>query len=330
MSANLVVTVKRTGDKVPAVSVNYAILGSSTATSGLDYTLSAGTLNFASGVVALTIPISIHADGAFEGTETIGLELQAPTGAGLGAIKRTTVNIADEDPVVSLTAAAYKVTEPQGSTPGQAVITVKRIGKLSLSSSVPYVVAPGSAGALDFGAPMPLSPLTFLSGQASAQIKVPILPDSEDEAAETLTITLSPPANAFLGTPSMATITINDTDVAGRIQFTAGQWSVAEGAGSAVLTLKRSGGAAGEAQVTCATDDSAPANTATAGADYTSTSQLVTFGVGQTTATCTIPITGDSTPGEGAETVRVFLGSPSFGVTIGAPSSGTLYIADDE
>ena len=118
--------------------------------------------------------------------------------------------------------------------------------------------------------------------------------------------------------------------MAGRIQFTAAQWSVAEGAGNAVLTLTRSGGTAGAARVTCATDDSAPANTATAGADYTSTSQLVTFGAGQTSATCTIPIGGDSSPSEGAETVRIFLGSPSFGVTIGAPSAGILYIVDDE
>jgi Calx-beta domain len=329
-NANLVLTVKRTGDTLPAVSVNYAILGSSTATNGADFTLSAGPLNFASGVVARTIPISIHADGAYEGTETIGLELQAPTGAGLGAIKTTTVNVTDEDPVVSLSALTYKVTEPRGSTPGQAVITVRRTGNLGSSSAVPYAVSSGSAGPLDFGVATPPSPLTFLSGQASAQIKVPILPDSEDENAESFTITLSPPTGAFLGTPSTATITINDNDVAGRIQLKAGQWSVAEGAGNAVLTLMRSGGAAGESRVTCATDDGAPANTAIAGADYTSTSQLVTFGPSQTTATCTIPITGDSTPGEGAETVRVFLGSPSFGVMIGAVSSGTLYIADDE
>ena len=131
-STNLVVTVKRTGDKLPAASVNYAILGSSTATSGLDYTLSAGTLNFASGVIAQTIPISVHSDGEYEGTQTIELALQAPTGAGLGAIKRTTVKITDEDPVVSLSAGAYKVAEPRGSTPGQAVITVKRTGNLGL------------------------------------------------------------------------------------------------------------------------------------------------------------------------------------------------------
>jgi len=94
--------------------------------------------------------------------------------------------------------------------------------------------------------------------------------------------------------------------------------------GSAVLTLTRSGGSASGASVVCQTG----AGTATAGADYTATAQTVSFGAGQTSATCTIPITSDGDV-EGAETVPVSLTSPSFGVTLGT-SSGTLFIVDDE
>jgi hypothetical protein len=197
---------------------------------------------------------------------------------------------------------------------------------------VAYSLTPGSAGSSDFDGSLasPPSPLGFLSGQASLQIKVPILPDAEDEALESFTITLSAPTDATLQGPPSATVEISDNDVAGRVQLASAAWSVAEGAGAATLTLKRSGGTAGEASVLCSTDDGAPETSATAGSDYTSTAQLVTFSAGQTSANCIISITGDAMAGEGAETVRVILTSPSFGVTIAAPAAGLLYIADDE
>ena len=56
----------------------------------------------------------------------------------------------------------------------------------------------------------------------------------------------------------------------------------------------------------------------------------MTFGPGQTSATCTIPIIDDATAGEGAETVLVSIDTPSFGVTIGTPSSVVLYIVDND
>jgi fibronectin-binding autotransporter adhesin len=71
--------------------------------------------------------------------------------------------------------------------------------------------------------------------------------------------------------------------------------------------------------VTFATSD----GTATAGGDYTATTQTVTIPAGQRTATVTVPVTGDTTV-EPNETFTVTLSAPS-GATIGtATATGTI------
>ena len=155
---------------------------------------------------------------------------------------------------------------------------------------------------------------------------MPILPDTDDEPAETFTVTLSSPAAASLGSLVSTTVTVNDNDTAGKIQIVPAPYAVLEDVGSAVIKLTRTLGTAGSASVVCRTAN----GTATAGSDYTVTTQTVTFGPGQTSATCTIPITDDGTAGEGAETVLVSIDTPSFGVTIGTPSSVVLYIVDND
>src|SRR6185295_4504854 len=151
-----------------------------------------------------------------------------------------------------------------------------------------------------------------LAGQSQVLLKVPILPDTVDEPAETFTVTLSAPAAASLGPLTTTTVTINDNDVAGKIQIVGTQYAVLEDVGSAVIKLTRTGGTASSASVVCRTAN----GSATAGSDYTATAQTVVFGPGQTSATCSIPITDDATAGEGGETVLVSIDTPSFGVTV--------------
>jgi hypothetical protein len=211
--------------------------------------------------------------------------------------------------------------------PGTAVVTLRRSGNLGQASTVSYAITAGTAqDGLDYQAAgaTPASPVTFGIGQSTLLVRVPILPDPEDEPVQTFTLSLSAPVSAALASPTSATVNIGDNDVAGKISLAGTQWSVAEGAGTAIITLTRSGGAAGGASVVCQTG----VGTATAGSDYTATAETVTFGPGQKTATCTIPILPNGTP-ENGESVPVTLGSPSFGVVLGT-SSGTLFIADDD
>jgi hypothetical protein len=112
--------------------------------------------------------------------------------------------------VVAFNAAAYSVNESAGT----ATITVTRTGGSSGVVSVNYAVTAGTAGAADFTASTGV--LTFAEGETSKTFNVAILTDTTFELAETVTLTLSSPANGtVLGTQSTATLSIldvNDTD----------------------------------------------------------------------------------------------------------------------
>ncbi|MFM6266062.1 MAG: Calx-beta domain-containing protein, partial [Dolichospermum sp.] len=76
------------------VSVNYAT-ANGTATAGLDYTATNGTLTFAPGVTTQVINIPILNDSLNEANEIFTLALSSPTNAILGAVTAATTTITD-------------------------------------------------------------------------------------------------------------------------------------------------------------------------------------------------------------------------------------------
>ena len=155
---------------------------------------------------------------------------------------------------------------------------------------------------------------------------MPILNDNRVTAARTVILTLGNPTGSItIVTPSTATLTITDDDVAGIIEFGAPVFDIAENAGSAIITVARRGGTAGGATVNYATSD----GTATAGSDYTFSGGTLTFGVGETSKTFAVPILDDNLA-EGVETVNLALSSPGGGATLGARTTALLRIVDDE
>ena len=111
----------------------------------------------------------------------------------------------------------------------------------------------------------------------------------------------------------------------GQFNFSAANYSVGEGAGSATVTITRTiGSTVGAATVHFATSN----GTATAGSDYTAVSQTVNFASGETSKTVSIPISDDSLV-EGPETVQLLLSSPTNG-GLGIQMTGTLTITDND
>ena len=100
--------------------------------------------------------------------------------------------------------------------------------------------------------------------------------------------------------------------------------TVAENAGNASVTVDRTGNASGTQTVAYTTAD----GTAT-GADYTPTSGTLTFGPTETSKTFTIPVANDKAA-EPSESVALSLSAPTGGASLGAASTGTLTIVDDD
>jgi titin len=110
---------------------------------------------------------------------------------------------------------------------------------------------------------------------------------------------------------------------AGQLQFFSTTPSVSEGAGSAVITVVRTGGTTGAVSVHYATSD----GTATHPGDYAATSGDLAFADGEVVKTFSVPVVNDGAP-EGTETVNLTLSLPTGGAALGAQSAALLSILD--
>ncbi|HET6918440.1 MAG TPA: Calx-beta domain-containing protein, partial [Jiangellaceae bacterium] len=221
------VTVVRRGDTAAPASVSYAHTGG-TATPGLDFELTPGTLSFAPGETSKTIPIKVYPDGVFEPDETIELTLGAPgEGTTLGAAS-STVTIRDNDaPQVQFGNVDFTGSETDGS----ATITVTRTQDLAVPVGVDYSTSDGSALAgLDYTATT--GTLSFGAGETSKSFTVPILDDAAAESSDVLRLTLSgPTGGAKLGPLSSARVRITDNDPTPTLRFAAASYPAVENGG---------------------------------------------------------------------------------------------------
>jgi hypothetical protein len=121
-------------------------------------------------------------------------------------------------------------------------------------------------------------------------------------------------------------LTIVDNDSPGKIQFSAGTYSVNESDGTISIPVRRVDGSGGAVSVVCQTSN----GTATAGADYTATSDTLSWAAGDTAEKlCIIPIENDNL-NEGDETINLALGSPTGGAALGSPDTAVLSILDND
>lgn len=110
------------------------------------------------------------------------------------------------------------------------------------------------------------------------------------------------------------------------LRFTQNNYPTSEGAGTATITVTRTGNLRSSVSVNYATGN----GSAIAGSDYTSTADTLNFGDGEDTKTFDVSITDDSDPNEPDETVNLTLSMPSAGATLGSPSTATLTISDND
>ena len=96
------IRVRRTGSITGGATVTFEAV-SGTATSTVDFVLTAGELVFAEGELEKTIPVTLIQDGSVEGDEHFEVRLTGVPGGGqLGSVVATTVTIVDSNDAGSL------------------------------------------------------------------------------------------------------------------------------------------------------------------------------------------------------------------------------------
>jgi hypothetical protein len=261
-------------------------------------------------------------DGVVEGHQTVSLLLSEPTGgATLGTLARSVLTIQEDNPVVQFSAASYSAPE---SAP-RATITVKRSGPTGESVSVAYFTSDGTARA-GFQYAATSGTLTFGPGVTTRTFVVPIENDSVHETGESVLLSLrNPSAGAALGQQSTAVLSIGDNDRAGTIGFSVASYKASETAGSATITVKRTGGVASNVTVEYATSD----GTAQDGVNYRAQSGTLIFEARATLKSFTIPILDTHSPA-GDLTVNLGLRDATGGATLGTNHTAVLTILSDD
>jgi hypothetical protein len=327
-------TVTRTGGSAGAVSVTVASSDGS-ATAGHDYTAINSNVSFADGdSVARTVAVPIINDDAEEPDETLNFRLSAPTGgASLGTNATVALTIRGNDapppPAGSLQFEFDRLTVNENT--GSVDLAVTRTGGSVGGVSVAVTSSDGTATAGQDYERVITHP-DFADGDTTAGIvTVRISDDSTIEPDETLSVTLSAPAGgATLGENPTVILTIRDDDTPpprqGILQFEVTSLSIDESAGTANLTITRTGGSDGAVSVAVVSNDGSAAG----GQDYTAINTRVSFAAGDTAPkTVTVAIT-DDIRGEEDETLSLTLVTPAGGAVIGANATATLTIRESD
>ena len=325
-------TVTLTGNTTLPSSVHYQT-GDGTAVSGLEYTPTSGTINFAPGQTSATITVPVLAESQIlsvhtqHGTENFTVQLTQPTDAVLGAAATGTVTV-NATPVVGQ--ATFSVTGDSVSEGGTANVTITRGGDLVGQVSVAYGTNDDTAHAgTDYTAAS--GTLTFAPGQTSQTITIGTAHEAAPEPARDFTVVL---ANPDGGTISTGTATVNIAAVAAPppppppppanpIVSVSGPGTVNDTTQtSATFTVSLDSASDSQVSVHYTT------STGTAGGSisFPDPSDTLTFAPGQTSKTISVVINNPENA-HGLENFTVMLDTP-VGVSIGN-GTGTGTVALD-
>ncbi|MBM3882154.1 MAG: hypothetical protein FJ387_20935 [Verrucomicrobia bacterium] len=311
-------SVQRTADLNQPVEVTFATVDA-TATAGVNYTATNGTLAFAPGETNQVIVVSILDDGVLGNTTKFRVGLSDPTGgAVLGPRALATVTIQDGDKALHFYVPTLSVNEDAGAVE----VSVARGDDGANPVSVDYATTDGSAKAgQDYTTTS--GTLVFEPGETLKRILVPILNDALAEPAKSFRVTLSNPGGgAVVGSPSTATVTIQDADQ--KFQLDAKTYAAREEAVYVqVGVIQGDNGAS--ATVDLATTD----GTAKAGLDYVGVTNTIQFGPGERLKWVRIPLLDDGLK-EAAKFFDVTLRNPTGGTALGTQRTATVQITDND
>ncbi len=357
------VSVVRTNGSQGSVTVNYATENGTTnggyaspAVSGganPDYAATTGQLQFNAGETLKTFQVQIYDHSTAQPNKFFNVRLFNLTGQNgasfdtnyplFGIPQVSTVTIVDDHfqpGHLEFNSGTYSVLKG-----GVAAIPVIRtggaLGNLSVEVVATNVGSSTATPGRDYVAST--TNLSWSGGDIAPKIfYVQTLQDSVVEGPKTLGLYLTNPIvqnnpesvsnTSVLGPPNAATLTIQDSDCAGTVNFSALNYNLSLNAGAGTVTVVRTGGTVGTISVnyTTSTNVGIGVTPAAPGVDYTPVSGQLTFFPGVTAQTFTIPISPYHVTNEIAGTNRLIglvLSSPS-GPGI-PPTPGTTNCAGD-
>ena len=319
-AGQVVLRVVRTGALDSGMTVHYFTTDGS-GLAGSDYQPVSGTLTFADGQTEQTIAVPILNDGLQEPLENFTVSLANPGGDAIlvvGNANAVTVQIGDNDKPLQLELASCSVNEDAG----EVRIRVLRGDDGDFPMSVDYATANVTATAgqdyLDTAGTM-----TFEPGEWIKYLIVPLVNDTVREPTQEFRVVLSNASGGgVLGTPSMTTVTITDTDNV--VQFGSANYETPEDAAFVEVSLIR-----GESESVATVDFTTANGTAAAGLDYDGMANTIQFAAGERLKLVNIPILHDGLK-EGNETFSLRLSQPTGGAVLGTRSTATATVVDND
>jgi Ca2+-binding RTX toxin-like protein len=332
-------TLTRTGDLSAGSTVNWAVTGASI--DGNDFqTPTSGQAVFAANSNTATITVTVKGDAAVEPDETFTVNITpaANGNATIGATASASATITNDDvapglPTVSI--AVQDAVKNEGDANQTAfTFTVTRTGDTSDTSTVDWIFS--GSGIIDPAETDDVSgqtngQVTFLAGETIKTITVFIKGDTAVEGHEDFTVTLTNPNKATITTAS-ASGTINNDDVAasGSVisidPLNAVQAEGHAGTTAFTFTVTRSS-SVGVSNVDWLFvgngDDPA------AWSDVQGSSGTVGFADGDTSATITVLVKGDSSD-ENNEGFSIVLLNPNNGTISKTNGIANGTIQDDD
>ena len=186
------------------LTVNYTVNGT---TSSGDYAALSGTVTFDPGAPTATVTVTPIADADLEGSETVVLTLTTVAPYELGSPATAIVIINDTNlPLVSVAAFDSTASETPAN---EGRFRFTRTGSTALPLVVTFTVDGTATPGVDYQALT--GTVTIPVGALSADVVVTTLKDSvNQEADETVSVTVTDGALFNLGATSVATVTISE------------------------------------------------------------------------------------------------------------------------
>jgi outer membrane autotransporter protein len=320
-TVDAVLTVTLSNESALPVTVDFATRDGTATIADGDYQAAAGTLTFDPNEISQTVSVAVNGDLTVEPGESFFVDLSSAAGATIadGEGEATIQN--DDGTVLSIGDASVLEKDEGGRT---AIVPVVLSAPSALLVTVDFATRDGSATLAGDDYRAQAGELRFAPGVTRRDLRILVIGDTAVEPDERFFIDLESPAGAGLG-DAEGVVTIRNDDRAPGVLRLAAAPSVAEGAGSATITVERTGGASGEATVEFETAD----GTALAGEDYQSAAGTLRWGDGESGSRSFVVELLDDNIGEDDETVAIRLTNPS-GAALGAADETELTIVDDD